>query len=177
MSQPIRMSLVAALLAVLGCSSSGGSGGSGSCPTSPPTSGSSCLLMNGTSCSYATPGGGPPAGYCGGGGGLVAICQNGTWMYEATAGAGGGVYAACPLNAPAQGSSCTPSCGGAQQQCTYDCAHCGGYNCSASCSGSTWNVVTNETSCPAGDAGVPEGGTDADTDGSASEAGGDAAAD
>jgi len=135
--------------------------------------------MNGTTCNYPTSGGGPPAGYCGGGGGLIAICTNGTWQYEATAGAGGaGVgYAACPVTVPAQGSSCTPSCGGAQQQCSYDCAHCNGYNCTATCNGSTWNVLTNETACSAGDAGLPDGGAETGaSDSGTPEAGSEAAA-
>jgi hypothetical protein len=133
-------------------------------------------LLSGTSCSYATANGGAPAGYCGGGGGQEAFCQSGTWVYAATPGAGAG-YLACPVNAPAQGSSCAQPCGGAQQSCTYDCAHCGGYNCNATCDGATWNVVTNETACQADDAGVQEGGADGATDGGPSESGADARGD
>ena len=149
------LSVAAALGAAIACSSGSGSGSS-ACPSSPPSVGTSCLLSNGTQCSYATPAG----GYCGGGGGTVIICQNGTWTYGPQPGAGGaGGYVACPVTAPAQGSSCTPStCGGGQQTCTYDCAHCGGYNCTATCNGSTWNVLTNETACEVGDAAIPEAG-------------------
>jgi hypothetical protein len=175
MSHRIPALLAAVLLAALGCSS-GGSNGTGGCPTAQPTAGTSCLLMNGTTCNYPTSTGGPPAGYCGGGGGLVAICSNGTWQYEATAGAGGaGVgYAACPVSVPTQGSACTPACGGAQQQCSYDCAHCNGSTCTATCNGSTWDVTKYTTPCSTIEAGAPDGDTDAAPDGSATEAGGDA---
>jgi hypothetical protein len=172
--------LTAALLGLglVACSNSGGNAGPNGCPTSAPTSGSACLLMNGTSCSYATSNGGPPAGYCGGGGGSVAVCDNGSWVYEATAGAGAGYYAACPVDAPAQGSSCAPSCGGAQQQCTYGCAQCNGSSCTATCNGSTWDVTKYSTPCSTADAGgdasAPDGETDAGPDGAATEAGGDA---
>jgi hypothetical protein len=172
----IRIGLLAAALAApLACSSSVGGGaavdggtGDGSnpvgCPDGVPTSTTSCALPNGTTCSYATPNGGPCSG------GTSAVCQNGVWTV--TQSGGPPITGSCPATAPPQGSSCTPSCG-AQASCTYDCAHCNGSNCVATCNGSTWSISTFASPCAGAEAGAPDTGPDT----GASEGGADAAGD
>lgn len=153
-SLPLSLSfaLVASFgLSVAACSSGngGGSDAGAGCPSSPPSEGSPCFV-NGTTCSY----GGAPSGYCGGGG-SVTICTNGSWQYEAMAGAGAGAYPACPAAIPTQGSPCQLSgCGGAQPSCSYGCDQ--GGPASATCNGSTWDVVRSGVEC-AVDAAVEAG--------------------
>jgi hypothetical protein len=155
-------------LPLVACSgSNGGSDAGTGCPSSPPSEGTPCLV-NGTTCSY---GGGETPNLCGGGGGTVAVCTNGSWTFEATAGGGGAPgYVACPTTIPTQGSPCTVSgCGGAQPSCSYGCDQ--GGPASATCNGSTWQVSREGIDC-AVDASIDSGdGGDAGEGGEGGEGG------
>ncbi len=146
----LAASLCASLAACSGSSAGGGDGGAG-CPSSPPSEGATCFLASGTTCSY-----GGAQGPCGGG--TVAVCMNGTWAFEAFAGAGTPAATACPSTIPQQGSPCSvDSCGGAQPSCSYGCDQ--GGPAYATCNGSTWQVQSSGIACAvdaaveAGDAG------------------------
>lgn len=159
---------VPALVASLAhCSSTSNASGDGTdggnsafCPSSPPGSGAPCSAET-TTCNYA--GGGAPGCYCcGGGGGRTFVCSNGHWAEEATAAPGTGV--GCPATVPADGTSCSPGCGGALLTCSFDCARGNGYNSSATCEqDGTWHVAVSATPC-ASDAGAGDDASDAAAD-------------
>lgn len=142
-------------LALLDCTSSNSGTGSGNpdggvCPASAPTSGSACFAAEGTMCSgyagLATPG----CYCCNGGGSSSFTCSMGKWQ-ELSYATGGGApnnFAACPVTIPAQGSACMPSCGGAQQSCSYDCETGQGRAASANCVNGSWNILQLGLACP-----------------------------
>jgi hypothetical protein len=148
----LRLGVVSVIVLPAACSSSGGVQANGNppgCPAELPMQSTACFLRNDTSCSYAT-----GSGDSCGGGGASAICENGSW---AVLESGAPVMQGCPEFAPEDGSSCTASCGAAVS-CTFDCAHCNGNNCTATCNGSTWSVAVFASPCAGAEAGVPDAG-------------------
>ena len=132
------------------------------CPVAALTSGTACIASEGTTCTYQGPA--TPGCYCCNGGGSPGyVCSKGTWQELAYASGGGAPnnFQACPAVMPKQGDGCTPSCGGAQQSCTYDCATGNGRAGSATCANGSWKVSLLGLACRV-EAGVEDAGDASD---------------
>jgi hypothetical protein len=116
-------------------SSEGGVANPPGCPASLPPSASVCTLARGVKCQYGTV-------QCGGG--AIAECVGGRWSVQQP----GAPAPTCPENAPTEGAAC---CLAEGARCSFDCAHGGGVNRVATCSGGTWKVDALLSPCTAND--------------------------
>ena len=122
-------------------------------PDAAPEAGASCVLPEGTTCSF---------GACAAA--TIARCTRGTWRFAGNPAPSQDAEALCPADFPASETKC-PDCVPPDLSCRYgtcDGADATANVSSASCSNGLWTVTIVET-CPPRDGG-PEASTDAGTD-------------